>query len=218
LDKSNLLGGYGWLKFTNVQSLRIEIEVFELKSNPDDADVGAFVNTMKQFHAELVTVGECFPFDLTGSSTLRKHFLFYDMQIGVNYLHQYIFKLGDEAGAYLEWHEQPHYHQPMNADSGGFLILARYVDADGNTIKDKHPGDKGTETVHLQIKGFKIPFGRSVYMHPYALHADNTLIGDYLVGYTRADHNSVVRVKNKNDKFMLITSASKKKKKFRKFK
>lgn len=55
-------------------------------------------------------------------------------------------------GAYLEWHDNPHFQMPIKREGlGEYLILGKMIGAN-NT---------------LHIGGFEIPYGKAVYMRPY---------------------------------------------------
>ena len=70
------------------------------------------------------------------------------------------------GGSYLEWHDRPHLHMPLDADAGGYLILGR---RDGDDYV---------------VSAFRILFGSAVYIPPEVLHADPYLVGNYLVIYS----------------------------------
>jgi hypothetical protein len=92
------------------------------------------------------------------------------MVIGERYVENYLLNEDFGGGFYIEYHSCPHYHQPLNAEAKGWLILGKFTD------------DKG----HIRLSAFKIPFGYGVYMPPNILHCDAFLTGDYLVAYTAA--------------------------------
>ena len=87
------------------------------------------------------------------------------MNIGKNYVKNYLMHNG---GFYLEWHNTPHFHAAINSKAFGTLILG-----------------KKCQNSFL-ISRFKIPFGYAIYTPEEVVHCDSSLIGDYLVAYTKA--------------------------------
>lgn len=99
------------------------------------------------------------------------------MEIGAGYVDEYLHVAEKGGGSYLEWHDRPHLHMPLDSDAGGYLLLG---------CRD---GDD------YLVSAFRIPFGSAVYMPPEVLHADPYLVGNYLVIYsvTKNFTNAVLR-------------------------
>ena len=99
------------------------------------------------------------------------------MEIGAGYVDEYLHVAEKGGGSYLEWHDRPHLHMPLDSDARGYLILGR---RDGEDYL---------------VSAFRIPFGSAVYMPPEVLHADPYLVGNYLVIYsvTKDFSNAVLR-------------------------
>lgn len=72
---------------------------------------------------------------------------------------------------HLEHHSCPHYHQPLNGKSGGWIILGKFTD----------------EKRLVQMSAFHIRHGFAVYMPSDVLHCDAYLTGDYLIAYAVAE-------------------------------
>jgi hypothetical protein len=111
----------------------------------------------------------------------------FNIKIGSNYLDDYILqpKLGD--GLYIETHDKPHFHQPLNADCSGYLLLAK--------IKRDE----------LIITAFKIPYGKAVYIPSYVLHCDACLVGDYNVIYSLTENYKTYLIYNElNEKMVHV--------------
>lgn len=100
------------------------------------------------------------------------------VEIGKKYVEGYIY--GKEKGVYLEWHNTPHFHMPLNKEAGGYLVIG-----------------KKTKENEFELTAFNIPYGYGVYMPPYTIHNDLFLTGKYLVCYTTTDHYSTVVIKEK---------------------
>jgi len=81
-------------------------------------------------------------------------------------------------GAYLEVHDRPHYHMPLNNHCHGHLILAKRVGS------------------QYQLSAFAIPTGYAVYMKPWVIHSDAFLIGQYRMVYSITKHFSTVLLKD----------------------
>ena len=97
--------------------------------------------------------------------------------VGETYIKGFIMSKKFGGGEYLEYHDTPHFHMPMDKSSGGELILGK---REGNTY---------------YLTAYKIPFGYGVYTPPNVIHADAHLIGRYLVMYTYTDNFSTVNLK-----------------------
>jgi hypothetical protein len=100
------------------------------------------------------------------------------IKIGINYKNDYLLKekLGD--GFYIETHNTPHIHQPVNMDSHGYVVLAKKV-----------------ENILLLSK-VRIPFGKAIYIPSNIYHNDSLLIGEYNVLYTKSDNYQTYLFKN----------------------
>lgn len=92
------------------------------------------------------------------------------MIIGERYVENYLLNEDFGGGFYIEYHSCPHYHQPLDEKSKGWLILGKFTD----------------DEKHVRLSAFKISFGYGVYMPPNVLHCDAFLTGNYLVAYTAA--------------------------------
>ena len=101
------------------------------------------------------------------------------MDVGINYIDEYIMKKA--GGVYLEYHDRPHFHMPLNADSKGYMIIGKVVDDD------------------LLLAAFNIPFGYALYTPENIVHNDCFLLGQYLVVYSKTKYYSNVIMKNKNN-------------------
>ena len=103
------------------------------------------------------------------------------MELGVDYVKDYIMNESLGAGMYVEFHhDKPHFHMPLSTDSGGFYLLAKET-------------DEGT----FQFSAFKIPYGKAIYTKRGALHNDAGLTGyRWVVGYDNSDNFSTALVYN----------------------
>lgn len=99
------------------------------------------------------------------------------MQIGKNYVKDYLLTESG-GGCYLEFHDVPHFHMPLNDKSGGHLILGKIIGDD------------------CCLSAFRIPYNYAIYTAPFTIHCDAFLVGDYMVAYTVTDNYSTVLLKN----------------------
>jgi len=98
--------------------------------------------------------------------------------IGKDYAEGYLQKAEKGGGAYLEVHDRPHFHMPLEDSAGGYLII----------------GKQASDHTRY-ISAFQIPFGYAVHMPPWAIHCDGYLIGRYMVVYSATSEFSTVIVR-----------------------
>ena len=96
------------------------------------------------------------------------------MNIGPAYVSDYLHVEGRGGGAFIEYHDRPHLHMPLERSASGHILLGRL---------------EGDEYL---FSGFKIPFGFAIYTFPFTLHADPYLVGCYLVVYSVTPNYSTV--------------------------
>lgn len=159
-DESNILGGNGLLLVDTTEG-SIAIPIVE-----------ATEEHLSYYRAHLLENSDCFRFQ-----TPSNNFPLFKMEIGHDYVEGYLMK--KNKGMYLEYHQEPHYHEPLNADAGGAYILAREV-GDAPLSAD------GIERKIYHLTAFKVPFGKAVYTEPGAIHDDAATNGHWRVGYTIA--------------------------------
>lgn len=142
----NILGGYGSL---TVEGKEREIQI---PVAPTTAENLAF------YGCRLVKVGEVVEFESTGNLPVTI------TSVGETYVEKFLMVEECGGGAYVEYHDRPHFHMPLNKDAGGFLVLG---------LLDK-PG-------FYKFSGFEIQYGYAISMAPYTIHTDAYLVGKYLV-------------------------------------
>lgn len=106
--------------------------------------------------------------------------------IGENYVDGFL--MNDDNGCYLEYHNTPHFHMPLNKQSKGYLILGKFYNN------------------ACLLSAFKIPYNSAIYTSPYTIHSDAFLIGSYLVAYTTTDEYSTVILKNNKKNSRIVIS------------
>lgn len=172
-SSANILGGFGELMI-NTHQMGIEIP-----------GVTATRENLAYYGAQLFKVGEVINFSSDDNLPVMA------MTISPEYVKEYIMDPHKGGGNYLEYHDRPHFHMPLDANAGGHLVLAKNV------------GDA------YHITGFNIPFGYGVLTPNGVIHNDAHLIGKYAVVYSIAEHYSTVIVKNKNHCLMNFTISDK---------
>lgn len=156
-EQANILGDVG--------ILTLDTEIVAIPEAPATAGMIA------HYGACLLKMGDTVRFETDADLPVTL------MKIGAGYVDEYLHVAEKGGGSYLEWHDRPHLHMPLDSDAGGYLILGR---RDGEDYL---------------VSAFRIPFGCAVYMPPEVLHADPYLVGNYLVIYsvTKTFSNAVLR-------------------------
>lgn len=128
------------------------------------------------YGAKLVRIDEKIKFDTPDNLPITT------VEIGEKYVPDYLLQSGKGGGFYLEYHNTPHFHFPLNSDSidGGCLVL-------GKKNNNKY-----------QLSAFRIPLGQGIYTPPNVLHCDGYLMGKYLVVYTLTQTYSTAIIKHNN--------------------
>jgi hypothetical protein len=165
-DDSNILGSIGQLKIDR-PTLIIPEEITTEK-------------TVAFYGAKLLTIGDNILFDTEVPLPVTK------MQIGNEYINSYIMSETGANGVYLEYHDRPHFHMPLNENATGYIILGK----NDNFTKLPH---KENNSQKYMLTAFKIPYDKAIYTPPYVFHNDCFLVGDYCVVYSITPNYSTVR-------------------------
>ena len=151
---ANILGGFGRLTLAQ-SSLRIP-------EAPATSEALAF------YGGRLIEVGAEITFETDANLPVTV------VRIGETYVEGYLKVEPLGGGAFIEYHDRPHLHMPLDAASSGYLLFGR------------REGDA------YLFSAFRIPFGYAIYTPPHALHADPYLVGRYLVVYSVTKNYSTV--------------------------
>ncbi len=127
------------------------------------------------YDSQLVKVGDTTRFDSTGNLPITI------TAVGKTYAQDYLMDPVKGGGTYLEVHDRPHFHMPVEEGAAGYLILGK---------RDKYGADR--------VSAFQIPYGYAVHMAPWAIHSDAYLTGRYLVIYSATPEFSTVIIRQKN--------------------
>jgi hypothetical protein len=160
-DDANILGGFG----------KFEINQDILNVPGQEANE----NNLAYYNVKLLKIDEIIEFESEDVIPLCV------VNVGQNYVPNYILQEKYGGGVYFEFHKNPHFHMPMYLESEGYLMLAKQ-------INNKY-----------HISAFKIPFGYATYIPPYVLHNDCFLIGEYYVVYSISKPFSTCLLRNENN-------------------
>lgn len=163
IEDANILGGNG--RYLLAQG----------ENQLDIAIAQCTAEHLAYYGCQLVAVGEATRFESTGNLPLTV------TSVGADYPEGYLLNPELGGGAYLEVHDRPHFHMPMDEGCGGYLIIGK---------RNKNGLD--------EVSAFQIPFGYGVNMAPWAIHSDAYLVGSYMVIYSATPEFSTVIVR-KND-------------------
>jgi len=132
------------------------------------------ISNLYFYNAKLYKIGDIINFNTNNDLPVCY------MKIGKYYINEYIMK--KSGGVYIEYHDRPHFHMPLNNKCDGYLILGKKED------------DK------ILLSAFSIPYGYAIYIPDNVIHNDCFLIGNYMVIYSKTDNYSTVLLQNKNGK------------------
>lgn len=159
-DVSNILGGNGTL---TVRSQKIQVPVAD--TTPEN---------VASYGATLLKVGDVVEFETSEYLPVTV------TNIGETYVKNFLYAEGKGGGAYIEYHDRPHFHMPLEASARGYLLLGKIVGG------------------RYRVSAFAIPNGFAIYTGPNVLHADSFLVGRYAVVYSVTEHFSTVLFKDQN--------------------
>jgi hypothetical protein len=160
LANSNILGSFG--RLTVPPEIIIPVNI-------------ADYNNVKFYGAKLYRLFDIIKFETKEVLPLT------EMIIGKDYVNHYILKKDLGGGQYLEYHDNPHFHSPLNTDNKGYIILGKI------------------ENFKLKLSAFIIPYYTALYTPGFVIHNDANLVGRWLVVYSKTDNYSTVLLRDKND-------------------
>jgi len=160
LKNSNILGFFG--RLTVPSQITIPVNV-------------ANYNNVKYYGATLYNIFDIINFKAKEELPLT------EMIIGTDYVDEFILKKDLGGGQYLEYHDNPHFHSPLNTDNKGYIILGKL------------------ENFKLKLSAFIIPYYTALYTPGFVIHNDGNLVGRWLVVYSKTDNYSTVLLRDEND-------------------
>jgi len=160
--------------------------VLEIEADCMKIPVGDSTNEQLQFYgARLLRDGDVFCLSEKVDLPL------FEVEIGKEYVKEYMMKEKGAGGIYMEYHDAPHLHIASRKEhSSGWLVLGK--EHDGN----------------FELSAFQIPRNCAIYTHPLTLHNDCFLVGKYNVAFTDvANDTSTVRILSSNGQKVEISIA-----------
>jgi hypothetical protein len=142
----------------------------------------ATIENLAYYNVKLLKINDGINFETTDNLPLCI------VDVGTNYIKDYILHPNYGGGVYLEYHKNPHFHMPIFLESDGGIMLAKKID-----------GNK------YHISCFRIPFGYATYIPPYVLHNDCFLTGQYYVVYSISEPFSTCLLRNKENKIINVS-------------
>lgn len=101
--------------------------------------------------------------------------------VGADYPENYLLREDFGGGAYLEVHDRPHFHMPIEQSCGGYMIL----------------GGRGADRIK-RVSAFRIPYGYGLHMGQWAIHNDAYITGRHIVIYSKTTAFSSVIIRDEN--------------------
>jgi hypothetical protein len=168
-DDANILGGNGRYALPSNQHV---LEIPEVE--PCQAHL-AF------YGCRLVKVGDTLSFDTKAPLPVTITI------VGKTYIADYLFRKEHGGGEFLEIHDRPHFHMPLEKEAAGHMLI----------------GKTGSDGIRV-VSAFRIPYGYGILTTPWAIHADSHLVGRYMVVYSVAKHFSTVIIRSSNGELARI--------------
>jgi len=138
---------------------------------------------LEYYGVELYDIGDVFQFKANTKLP------FFEMYIGKNYVDEFIMKKA--GGVFIEKHDRPHYHIPLDEEAGGHVVIGK-VASDGVLI----------------LSAFRIPYGSALYMPANVIHNDCFLTGRYGVVYSKTDNYLTTLMVNRDGKPVKVNIVS----------
>ncbi|MCV2892715.1 hypothetical protein [Lentibacter sp. XHP0401] len=172
-DSSNILGGNGRYVHSSGKT-EIVIPVAETTAEH-----------LAYYGSWLVKSGNPVRFESTGNLPVTV------TSVGHDYPQNYLLREELGGGAYLEVHDRPHFHMPLEHNNGGYLIIGKM-------------GDDGIK----RVSAFHIPYGYGIHMGPWVIHSDAYIIGRHLVIYSATPEFSTVILRDAENELTSIKFAT----------
>lgn len=86
------------------------------------------------------------------------------------------------GGYFVEHHDFPHIHMPLEDSAGGYIIIGKPLatcSIQKSTDDDAGNPDAGYTKTRFAFTAFRIPYGYALYTPSNTLHGDGTLVGNY---------------------------------------
>lgn len=164
---ANLFGGFG--------TLEVAEPVLRVPEAPSTPEALAF------YGARLIDVGSEIVFQTNWNLPVTL------VDMGPRYVPDYLHADDLGGGSFIEFHDRPHLHMPLDDTAYGHMLFGR---RDGDDYL---------------LSLFSVPFGSAIYTEPFALHADPYLVGRFLVVYGLTDNYSTVAFRTPQNGMVEVT-------------
>ena len=144
--RANILGGLGTLTLN-----AYELNIPEADPTPE---------FLAFYDARLLRVGNYLTFESDQNLPVTI------INIGQTYVEDYLHVKDQGGGSFIEYHDRPHLHMPLESKAHGHLILGR------------------SEGDDYLLSAFPIPFGYAIDTEPFVLQAGPYPVRRYLVFYS----------------------------------
>jgi len=116
-----------------------------------------------------------------------------ETELGDNYAQDHLSAKEHGGGAFIEYHDNEHWHYPMDETSGGYYIVGKTYrgrDGSGKSSKSRGFGDQ----YHIEVAAMKIPYGFGVLSHPWVWHCDAFLTGKWRMAYGDTENYTTLKL------------------------
>jgi len=168
--EANILGGNGRYLLPDGQ---IELSIKEAEPTPEH---------LAYYGSRLVEIGEALSFDTNAPLPVT------EISVGKTYAVDFLLNSAHGGGEFLEIHDRPHFHMPLDEKSEGHLFI----------------GNRATDSQQM-VSAFRIPYGFGIMMPPWVIHADSHLVGRFLVVYSVTDAFSTVTIRRSSGELAKIS-------------
>ena len=152
---------------------------------PDDFKIPAVVadqENIKHYNLQLIKNG-----DVLAVESPEEDLLMLEYDYTSIYREEFLMKEHGGGGVFVEYHNFPHIHIPMEESCGGYIVIGK---------------NNGDDT--FDFTAYQIPYGYALYTPANTIHGDGTLVGKY--GLALADSQMIsantVLIYNKNTETM----------------
>ncbi|WP_428241935.1 hypothetical protein [Gynuella sp.] len=154
---------------------------------PDDFRIPAVVadkDNVRHYDLQLLANDEVF-----SPSSKDYEIVMMRYEYSKDYKKDFLMQTYGGGGVFVETHDFPHIHIPLDNNSGGYIVIGKLL-----------------SNGRYQFTAFNIPFGYALYTPSYTIHGDGTLVGKYgiTVGDSAFVSANTVLMYNKNSLTMAL--------------
>jgi len=116
-----------------------------------------------------------------------------ETELGDNYAQDHLSAKEHGGGAFIEYHDNEHWHYPMDETSGGYYIVGKTYRGRDGSGKFSHSRSNGDQ-YHIEVAAMKIPYGFGVLSHPWVWHCDAFLTGKWRMAYGDTENYTTLKL------------------------